>query len=132
MSYTTQQDEFTIQDAKIKEDKDGRIGLLVLETEEVPSGAITCRPEVEEEVVGDDGIKRTKDKPATIQDLPEELVEALKQAVEIEEIKICAKVTERDPRDDPEMDGEKRSYFINNENLDSFETRLFVDEGGEE
>jgi len=122
-NYETNELEFEIHDHKIIENDKAQVYKITFFTKDVESGKITTKPKTEETVV-EGGLKKQREREADYDELPEEVMEALKNSLS-GTVKAVAQVTKAEEKDET-------NYFINDYNLDSLETRTFVDAGGEE
>lgn len=129
MGFSNKADfEFTVSEAEIENvpRSETDIKRLIFHTEDVPKGKITVKPTKDKETE-ENGIPKTIPDAAhyTLEDLPENVINALQKAQEIEELNCVATVTKA------QDEGEEPNFFIRDENMETLEVRLIQDDSGE-
>lgn len=127
--FTSEEDySFTATHAEIEyvSGSETDIERLIFHTDDVPKGQITSRPKKDKDVEKK-GIPGTSpdSEHYTLEELPDEVVNAMQKAVEMDEVKLQATVTKADDGDDDP------NFFINSNHLETLSVVLIQDEGGE-
>jgi hypothetical protein len=126
MSFSSKDMEFDVSGARLKLE-DGLVERCLLLTDKFETGHVFFKPryESEEEVETEVGLpadQKTEEMYAP-EELPEEILEVLKKAEELDSLTVTATVTKQEDEDETR-------YFINQWDIDSLESRLLQDKGG--